>query len=147
MEKRQNGCSDAKVDMRIGRKIRSAPGDYSAKRRPSILMRCVVGAGCVLIAFTIRYFLTPLLGEELPFMLFIAAVLVAAWYGGAITGFAALLLGLLLADWFFIPPKSVLGTSNFLEVFRIVRYLFTASVGIALIEILHRGRRRTQAAV
>src|SRR5207248_882032 len=63
------------------------------------------------------------------------------------TGFAALLLGLLLADWFFIPPKSVLGTSNFLEVFRIVRYLFTASVGIALIEILHRGRRRTQAAV
>ena len=40
----------------------------------------------VLVAFGIRYLLTPVLGEELPFMLFIAAALIAAWYGGAATG-------------------------------------------------------------
>ena len=56
---------------------------------------------CILVAFAVRYWLSPVLGEELPFMLFIAASLVAAWYGGAVAGIVALLLGLFLADYFF----------------------------------------------
>jgi signal transduction histidine kinase len=98
---------------------------------------------CILIAFCVRYWLTPVLGEELPFMLFISASLVAAWYGGAVAGTAALLLGLFLADHFFLmKAKSELTRST--EVLYLVRYLFTASLGIALIETLHRSRRKLQ---
>ena len=58
--------------------------------------RYAVAFACVLAAFSVRYLLTPVLGEELPFMMFIAAALVAAWSGGALTGMVALMLGLLL---------------------------------------------------
>jgi signal transduction histidine kinase len=98
---------------------------------------------CILTAFSLRYWLTPILGEELPFMLFISASLVAAWYGGAGAGIAALLLGLFLADYFFLmKAKSALTRST--EILYLIRYLFTASLGIALIETLHRSRRKLQ---
>jgi len=109
-------------------------------------MKCAVAIGCVLIAFGIRFCLTPLLGEDLPFMLFIAAVLIAAWYGGALMGFVALILGLVLASSFLISSKDMPRESESLEILRSVRYLFTASIGIVLIELLHRGQRQTQAA-
>src|SRR5215472_707 len=98
---------------------------------------------CIALAFGIRYWLTPLLGEELPFMLFIAASLVAAWYGGAVAGIVALLLGLFLADYFFLAKAKVAGTHS-TEALYFIRYIFTASLGIALIETLHRGRRKLQ---
>jgi signal transduction histidine kinase len=108
--------------------------------------RYVAAVLCILVAFAIRYSLTPLLGEELPFMLFIAASLVAAWYGGAVAGVMALLLGLFLADYFFLS-RGKMGISETTEVLYFVRYIFTASLGIGLIEVLHRGRRRTESAV
>ena len=108
--------------------------------------RYAVSIGSVLLAFAIRFCLGPILGEELPFMLFIAAALVAAWYGGALSGFGALMLGLVLAGYFFMPTAHSRVSSGPIEVLRYFRYIFTASIGITLIEILHRARRRAQAA-
>ena len=74
-------------------------------------------------------------------MLFIAASLVAAWYGGAGAGIAALLLGLFVADYFFLT-KAKAGLTRSTEILYLIRYVFTASLGIGLIETLHRSRRR-----
>src|SRR5438874_2463899 len=93
-----------------------------------------VALGCVLLAFSIRFCLGPILGEELPFLLFIAAALVAAWYGGALSGFGALLLGLFLAGYFFMPPTHSRLSSEPIEVLRFSRYILTASTAIILIE-------------
>src|SRR5215469_5797795 len=105
--------------------------------------RYVAALVCILTAFAIRYWLSPILGEELPFMLFIAASLVAAWYGGAGAGIAALLLGLFLADYFFLD-KAKAGITRYPQLLYLIRYVFTASLGIGLIETLHRSRRRLQ---
>ncbi len=121
--------------------------DTAGGGSPPLWRRYLVGLACVLCAFGIRYWLTPILGEELPFMFFVAASLVAAWYGGAATGIVALLLGLCLADFFFLPPRGVAGVPHSVELLQFIRYFFTASLGIALIEVLHRDRRRTRAAV
>ncbi len=96
------------------------------------------------LAFAIRYWLTPVLGEELPFLLFLASALGAAWYGGALVGLVALLLGLFLGDYFFLPATGGPGTSPRAKLFHFNS--FTASVGIALIGVLHRGKRRVGAA-
>src|SRR5438270_8417694 len=98
------------------------------------------------VAFLIRYWLSPVLGEELPFMFFIAASLVAAWRAGAAAGISALLLGLFLADYFFVRGHHPENWRNPMMALLIVRYLFTASLGIALIEFQHRARRRTEKA-
>ncbi len=119
---------------------RHAPEALSSKQ---VLLRYGVAAACMLVAFGVRYFLTPVLGEELPFLFFISAALVAAWYGGAVAGMVALLIGLFLADWFFIG-KIAQGQSARIETFRVIRYMFTASLGIVLIEVLHRNRRRLE---
>jgi K+-sensing histidine kinase KdpD len=77
-------------------------------------------------------------------MMFIAAALVAAWYGGVVTEIVALALGLVLADYIFLPSRTA---AQPIEVVRLIRYVFTASLGIGLIEVLHRARRRTEAMV
>lgn len=119
----------------------SAEHDFAAE--PPAGRRYLAAFLCILVAFAIRYSLTPLLGEEVPFMLFIAASLVAAWYGGAAAGIVALLLGLFLADYFFLAKaKAALTRST--EILYFIRYIFTASLGIALIETLHRNRRKLQ---
>lgn len=103
-----------------------------------------VAALCVLVAFAIRYCLSSILGPELPFMLFIAASLFAAWYGGALTGILALSLGLFLSDSFFVPR---VGEHNPVETLRIIRYVLTTLLGVVLIEVLHRNWRRAETAV
>ncbi|SPE51726.1 putative Integral membrane sensor signal transduction histidine kinase [Verrucomicrobia bacterium] len=110
---------------------------------PPASRRYAVAVACMAVAFAVRYFLTPLLGEELPFMMFIAAALVAAWYGGAAAGILALLIGLFLADWFFLSRVRA-GLSSSTAALYLVRYIFTASVGVGLIEAMHRNRRRLQ---
>jgi len=62
-------------------------------------------------------------------------------------GILALMLGLFLGDHFFLPPKAVPGTDHSLVMFRLARYVFTALLGIVLIEVQHRQRRRTLMAV
>jgi K+-sensing histidine kinase KdpD len=79
-------------------------------------------------------------------MFFIAAALIAAWYGGAATGVVALLLGLLVADYFFIWSHGTSTISRSVIILHVVRYLFTALIGIALIEVLRRSRQRSQIA-
>src|ERR1044071_7719224 len=59
-------------------------------RSGRILRRYGFAVLFVMVAFAIRYAMTPVLGEELPFMLFIAAALIAAWYGGAASGIVAI---------------------------------------------------------
>jgi signal transduction histidine kinase len=117
-------------------------GNENLKRR---LLRYGFAVLLVSIAFGIRYLLRGLLGEELPFMFFIAAALLAAWYGGAATGIVALLLGLLAADYFFIWSGTAT-ISRPIVVLHVVRYVFTASLGITLIEVMHRSRQRLQVA-
>jgi signal transduction histidine kinase len=113
---------------------------------PPVLRRYGFAVLVVLAAFAVRYALASRLGEELPFMLFIAAALAAAWYGGAAPGFLALLLGLLMADVFFLRPRTSVAMPRLVLILDVGRYLFTASVGITLIEVLHRNRRALQAA-
>ncbi len=98
------------------------------------------------IAFEIRYFLRSILGDELPFMLFTTAALVTAWYGGAVTGFFSLVLGVLLGEFFFQIPPHALRAIGSVEMFRFLRYVFTGALGIILIDFLRRGERRARAA-
>ena len=120
--------------------------DLPSAGKAPVFLRYAVAVTCILVAFALRYLLTPVMGEESPFMLFVAAALVAAWYGGAVAGSVALLLGLFLADYFFLS-KGKLAVSHSVEIFRVIRYVFTASLGIVLIEVLHRNRRALEGEV
>ena len=62
--------------------------------------------GAVLLAFVLRYTLYGTLDHRLPFSFFIPATIIAAWFGGLGPGLLAAAAGLLLGDYFFLPPHE-----------------------------------------
>jgi K+-sensing histidine kinase KdpD len=75
-------------------------------RNPTSLQRYAVATGAVLVAFALRYWLYGTLDYRLPFSFFIPATIIAAWFGGLGPGLLAALAGLLLGDYFFLPPHE-----------------------------------------
>jgi K+-sensing histidine kinase KdpD len=73
---------------------------------PTHWQRYAVAIGAVAIAFTLRYGLYGTLDSRLPFSFFIPATIIAAWFGGLGPGLLAALAGLLLGDYFFLPPHE-----------------------------------------
>ena len=75
-------------------------------RNPTNTQRYAVAIGVVLLAFVLRYTLYGTLDNRLPFSFFIPATLMAAWFGGLGPGLLAAVAGLLLGDYFFLPPHE-----------------------------------------
>src|SRR3954452_18217474 len=59
-------------------------------------------------AFGVRWFMHPILQQEIPYETFYVAVLVSARYGGLGSGLLAMALGGLSAVYFFVPPHGLL---------------------------------------
>ena len=74
--------------------------------RPTPLQRYAVAIGVVALAFTLRWGIYGTLDHRIPFAFFTTATLVAAWYGGLGPGLLAAVAGLLLGDYFFLPPHT-----------------------------------------
>jgi PAS domain S-box-containing protein len=71
-----------------------------------------VTLAAVALALAVRWLLDPLLGNYWPFPTFVLAVLFAAWYGGLRTALLATGLGLILALYFFMPPRLSLSVTS-----------------------------------
>src|SRR5689334_19832829 len=67
-----------------------------------------VAIGLTLFALMSRFALDPFLGDHSPTFTFIIAVAVTTWYGGLGPSITALILGGLLSNWFFMPPRGSL---------------------------------------
>src|SRR5271165_6040746 len=77
----------------------------------SLAVRYGFAVLAVAVALAIRLLLDPLLGDGLPYLLFCLAVVAVAWHGGFGPSFLALILGLVAASYFFIPPRYSLAES------------------------------------
>ncbi|UBF25343.1 PAS domain S-box protein [Kovacikia minuta CCNUW1] len=77
----------------------------AAKPENSLLQRYGVAVIAMLVALLLMLLLNPWvpMGAS-PFLLFFAAVMVSAWYGGFGPGFLATILASLAASYFFLPP-------------------------------------------
>ena len=97
-----------------------------------------MAVGVVVVAFGLRYGIYGTLDHRLPFSFFTTATLVAAWYGGLGPGLLAALAGLLLGDYFFLPPhKSDSGTLGEAERTAIASYAITNTLIVVLFWRLH----------
>ncbi len=115
----------------------------SPVRRP-IWLRYVVAILSVAVATVLRIALDPFLADGLPFITLFAAVAFSAWYGGRGTGFLSVLLGILAADVFILPPRNFfkVGEQGFLAA--ALFYAAMSGVIILLIHVLRRARQRTE---
>jgi two-component system sensor kinase FixL len=93
-----------------------------------------LAAVVVAAAVAIRLAVQPWFGEEVPFLLFFPAILIAAWYGGLGPGTFATALSALAAIYFFMPPPGFrVGSGTDL----IFLGIFTA-IGLAIVGLNHQ---------
>lgn len=78
--------------------------DYLPRRIRSVWKGQVLAVVCLVVAFGLRWGLTPLLEYNGPFFTFFPAVMIAAVWGGPLSGFTTLAGGALLAAYFWLAP-------------------------------------------
>ena len=107
--------------------------------------RFTVAAFAVLAAFLLRFSLNPLLGDKLPLAAFIIATTLMAWYAGFGPSILTFVAGLLLANWFFLPPRH---TFAFFSAANVGTNVSTSIVGATIIlfgRSMHLARQRADA--
>ncbi len=121
------------------------PGDtgerMSRRRMPGVAFRYGAALLLVGIAWGVREVLDPYLGELQPFAIFFAPVLLMAWWAGWGPSAVAAVLGLLLGDWFFCPPRGRLLGGGPSELTAAIVYV---AVSLALILVTQQMRRARQ---
>ncbi len=111
---------------------------FGAKARAtSVAFRYSAALLLVVSAFSLRWAMDPALGIRLPFMFFQTSAILAAWIGGFGAGLCALLLGLLLGDYFFYPPLATLGFQDAVEWITFLANFIPSLLAITLIEFMH----------
>ena len=90
----------------------------------------------VILATAVRTALDPFLGDRHPFSTYYVAVLLMARYGGVGPSLVTLLLGSLLADYFFIDPRHSLRIGDNSAALDLALYY---AVGLSIV-VIGRGR-------
>jgi len=98
----------------------------------------------VAIALLLKLLLQAVIHNESPFLLFFAAVLVSARYGGMAAGLLATILSALLSDFFFLYPVHLFITPDWGQTLRLLLFV---GEGIAISEVvvsLNSAKRRAE---
>ena len=94
---------------------------------------------CVAVAFGVRAALDSLWGDRLPYALFFVAVFVVIQVADTGPSIAAIIVGFLLGDWFFVPPRHSLLISERINLVNAVVYFLISFV------MLHFSRQARRA--
>jgi PAS domain S-box-containing protein len=119
-------------------------GETRSVQRPSPLLRYGVAVIAIALVLGLKLLVDPLIAEQSPFLLFAAAVIVAAWFGGLGPGLLATALGAVAADYYFLAP---VGSFTPLGVAFLPLFLFVLQGGLIsfLVEALRFARERAEA--
>jgi signal transduction histidine kinase/CheY-like chemotaxis protein len=110
--------------------------------RKSTLLRYGVAAAAVGIATGVKFLLDPALGQESPFVLFFAAVMLSGWFGGVGPVALATVASVLIGAYFFFPPDYSFAVSSTSDRLRIVTFLLEATLIGVFTAALQAARRR-----
>jgi PAS domain S-box-containing protein len=133
--KKKMTMEDANRDMpRAGRRLSSG-----------VAFPWALAVGSLLLALAARIVLEPLLGSHLPYVSFFVAVTLTAYLATPAASAFVVIVGFLLAEWFFVLPRHslVLGATS--EIVGAVSY-FVVSGSIAIFaQLASRARTRAEA--
>ena len=101
--------------------------------RSSAVRRYGLALLCVVLALLLRYLLDPFVGGRVPFSTFFVATIFSAWYCRLGPALIALMLGGVLASYFFIEPRGSLSLHQSQDGISVVVYLITGLATILLL--------------
>ncbi len=98
---------------------------------------------CAAVASGLCWAFKQFTDHRVPFMLFVLAALIAAWYGGLGPGLLVLVAGELLGDYVFLWPPGSPEDHGPTEIMVLAIYTVTTLASVLLIEMLRREHART----
>ena len=113
-------------------------------RSPSFVVRYSFTILMVLLATLFRFALVPVLGLEVPFILYFPTIVLCAWFGGLGAGLLSTALSGLIAWYVFIPPKYSFTVSDPTAPAQLTVFLLAGTLISLLAESLHRSRRKRE---
>lgn len=115
--------------------------------RRSVARRYGLALLAVLAALSSRYLISDAINYGLVFAFFVPAAMLSVWYGGLWPGLLATVVGLLLGDYFFMPPRFALWPLGQMEMLALNVYGLTTVLCVVLCENLHHCVRRYEGAL
>jgi len=104
--------------------------------------RYTVAILATLVVVLLRFALVPSLGHDAPLILFVVAILAAAWYGGLGPGLFATALSVAAGDFFFISPLFSFAVERPSDRVRLFLYVVVGAWASSVCEAMHRARRQ-----
>ncbi len=98
----------------------------------------------ILTAFLVRWSLNVYLQEDLPYAIFLIAVMVTAWYSGIGASLVAVLLGGVIGNWVLVAPRFAFALTGLIDQAGLVIYLTVSFAAIGLIQTWRWAWRRTE---
>jgi signal transduction histidine kinase len=114
--------------------------------RPSAAIGYVVAVVVTLLTFFARDYLETMLGDRVPLLPFVFAVVVSAWYGGLGPGLLATSMGVALAGYFFLQPDFSIASLRPETAVGLLFFVLTGVTASCLFEALHKESARSQRA-
>ncbi len=107
----------------------------------------VVSVVAVALALGIRLALNPWMGANRPFLLFVAAVAVSAWFGGTRAGILSVVLAYLAGNVFLIPPigRFEFRATSPIDWVNLLTFVFVSAFVIGPIAALRRSQAEAEA--
>ncbi len=106
-------------------------------------LRYGIAVLAVALAFGLKLLIDPLIIQETPFRLFIAAIMVSTWIGGLGPGLLATILAASITDYFFLAPRGSLSDLS-LESAPLVMFVLEGSFVSFLTAALRSARKRAE---
>ena len=99
----------------------------------------------VALAAGTKWLVDPALEAESPFLLFVVAIVVGAWFGGLGPGLFATGLALVVCNYLFLAPLYSFGIDSFGHLFDLLLFGGVGAVISALVASMHAARLRSAA--
>jgi PAS domain S-box-containing protein len=107
-------------------------------------VRYAIAVGAAAAVVALRAALAPLLGQELPFLTLISAVVVSAWAGGFWPSMLTTWLCAATATFLWLPPLYTFRIRDLTDLVALLLFIAIGTLVSVLSEAMHRGRRRLE---
>ncbi len=101
-------------------------GADTGRRVSRTLTGYAIAVGSIVLALLVRFAIDLGLGDHLPYVTFFIAVAMTTWFGGLGPSLAAVVLGGLASNWYFISPRHALWIAGSMHQVGYVAYFAVA---------------------
>lgn len=139
MQKKKNT-----IDFPFAKYLKHHPTWNTRASSYPILLRFVVPIASVLFIFLLKLQLEHFFQGDSPYLIFFAAIIINAWYGGFKTSFLATILSAIIIDYFFLKPIFSFSIYSINDYLKLTLFLLIGTLISILSQLMHNSLKKLE---